>query len=325
MSTYTIKEQPGVPTLRTNQVPKHYLSAVYPFAPANCQLSAEIDIIQQELKIEGGMISTDFINCKIDGPVAVKCTHTFPTFYLMLEGNLPWLANNIDKRVFRQGQFYLLQPDTGEYTLQLSAGKYLLARITLYPFLLQKFSTAGAIIRRFMQESAGAGTCMPWNCVVTSDIHGLLSDILQYHSTDALSLIALHGKILQLASRMLQVFDAGGASSNNSLIHTIQCYIDNHLDKPLTLKRLAKIYPISETSIKSQFRNITGENFSDYLIRKRMETADRLLWDGDLSIGSIALQVGYEEATNFTREYKRFFQRLPSEVRKGKQRIAKTA
>src|SRR5215471_8170326 len=65
-----------------------------------------------------------------------------------------------------------------------------------------------------------------------------------------------------------------------------------------------------------RFRQITGHSFSEWNAITRIEEAKRLLHTLDLSILSVALCVGYEDATTFTRVFRRYERMCPRQFRR---------
>ncbi|MCC8046100.1 MAG: AraC family transcriptional regulator, partial [Clostridiales bacterium] len=63
---------------------------------------------------------------------------------------------------------------------------------------------------------------------------------------------------------------------------------------------IAKDMGISATSLKNYFKAVYGQNISDYLKRKRIDEAKRLLAETNLSILDIANSVGFESQSKFT-------------------------
>jgi AraC-like DNA-binding protein len=69
-------------------------------------------------------------------------------------------------------------------------------------------------------------------------------------------------------------------------------YIQNHLDKPLTIDLVARWVGISRTVFTRRFREATNESFKTYLTRQRLEQAKVLLCQTHLPIERISQKVG---------------------------------
>jgi len=83
-----------------------------------------------------------------------------------------------------------------------------------------------------------------------------------------------------------------------------------------TLEQLSRQAGTNEFVLKKGFREMFGKPVYQYLLQKRMERAMQLLSNTHLQINEIAMTVGYEDASAFTRAFKKVFNMLPAQVRK---------
>ncbi|WP_240417267.1 response regulator transcription factor [Paenibacillus periandrae] len=97
-------------------------------------------------------------------------------------------------------------------------------------------------------------------------------------------------------------------------IRLIKKYIHEHY-KDATLENAAKIVYLNPYYLSKYFKTQTGENFSDYLTRVRMNKAVELLKDVKYKTYEISELVGYSNAKNFTRSFRKYFGQTPREFR----------
>ena len=64
------------------------------------------------------------------------------------------------------------------------------------------------------------------------------------------------------------------------------------------------------------FKNKTGQNFYDFLLRTRMEAAVKLLSQSDYKVYEISEMVGYKNQKSFLKIFRRYYGMNPSDYRK---------
>ncbi|MDF2922275.1 MAG: hypothetical protein K0R57_1189 [Paenibacillaceae bacterium] len=79
----------------------------------------------------------------------------------------------------------------------------------------------------------------------------------------------------------------------------------HYADCSLNLNMLAEHVDLSPKYVSSFFKQLTGEGISSYINRVRLEEAKRLLQEGRLNIGEIALRVGFTNANSLIRSFNR--------------------
>lgn len=103
---------------------------------------------------------------------------------------------------------------------------------------------------------------------------------------------------------------------NMKLIGQIQQYIDERLGDSLSLKEVAQAFSFSPNYLGHLFKEETGELFSDYMNRKRMELAKRLLGDTSMKVYDVADRVGASTLAYFSKQFKDYTGLTPGEYRK---------
>jgi AraC-like DNA-binding protein len=88
-------------------------------------------------------------------------------------------------------------------------------------------------------------------------------------------------------------------------------WIKDNYAKPLRVEELAEIAGMGVSTLHHHFRALTAMSPLQYQKQIRLQEARARMSIHGLDVGSAALEVGYESASQFTREYKRFFGRTP--------------
>lgn len=92
-------------------------------------------------------------------------------------------------------------------------------------------------------------------------------------------------------------------------------FINRNYAKSLSLEDVAKAADVSVSHLHMLFRAHLGESPHQYLIQKRLRIAGHALATGNMSIKVVASEVGYPNAENFCRAFRKFFGRSASEYR----------
>ncbi|KPC26892.1 AraC family transcriptional regulator [Pseudomonas syringae pv. cilantro] len=90
-------------------------------------------------------------------------------------------------------------------------------------------------------------------------------------------------------------------------------YLHDHYDHALNVDTLARCANMSTSTFHEHFKRSTLLSPVQYLKRLRLLKAQQLLVAEGLNVAQVALKVGYQSASQFSREYKRYFERSPGE------------
>lgn len=101
-------------------------------------------------------------------------------------------------------------------------------------------------------------------------------------------------------------------------INIIIEYINNNLDQPIDLEKLAEISNFSPYHFHRVIRAFIGEPIGAYIIRIRLETAAKLLRYTDLTVSEIAYKIGYDVPTSLSKAFKQQYNISPIDYRTNK-------
>jgi AraC-like DNA-binding protein len=88
-------------------------------------------------------------------------------------------------------------------------------------------------------------------------------------------------------------------------------YLHEHYAEALNVETLARCANMSPSTFHEHFKRSTLLSPVQYLKRLRLLKAQQLLAAEGLGVAQVALKVGYQSASQFSREYKRYFERNP--------------
>ena len=112
-----------------------------------------------------------------------------------------------------------------------------------------------------------------------------------------------------MGSRVVQM---GKADSNVQRIANAVSWLRANFDRQVNIEDAAKLVNMSVTSFHRQFKAVTGMSPLQYQKSLRLQEARRLMLAAMLDAGQASRRVGYSSASQFTREYGRFFGSAPT-------------
>lgn len=92
-------------------------------------------------------------------------------------------------------------------------------------------------------------------------------------------------------------------------------YVRANASAGLRVEDVAKHFGYNAKYLSHLFIKLGGQPLKQYILRCRMDSANMLLADTNLSIADIAQRIGYEDAHNFSRAYKKVMGVSPSDYR----------
>lgn len=118
----------------------------------------------------------------------------------------------------------------------------------------------------------------------------------------------------ELAQAAAAVSGSASSKEKQQLLQ-IKDYIEAHYDDEISLDKMASLFFMNSYYFSSFFKKHTGKNFKQYVTEVRMKHALKLLQQTDLMVYEIAEKVGYNNARQFSDMFKKYFGKLPGELR----------
>lgn len=216
----------------------------------------------------------------------------------------------------------IVQPNP---TLQIMSAKgdFLMASfyIELNQFIYLLNSAIESLPEKF-QRAIYKNVCSCNNFRWTPKAYYVVSQLLNISSDIKTNELFIESKMLELIAILLETEQCDYYSnitvtkSDREKIYFIHECIMSDISVCLTHNQLARMASTNEFVLKKGFREIFGKPLYQYLLQKRMEKAMELLLTTQLQVSEISILVGYEDASAFTRAFKRVFGLLPVMVRK---------
>ncbi|NGZ77799.1 AraC family transcriptional regulator [Saccharibacillus sp. VR-M41] len=143
-------------------------------------------------------------------------------------------------------------------------------------------------------------------------LNGAIPPIEMFSSPDE-----LEPYFLELVDRLCERIEQKEECEAHTLMDKIVAYIDEHYaDHSLSLETISHHYSISMSYFSRSFKEKVGTNFVQYIWQKRMEAAIVELTTTDEPLKEIILRIGYHDAPNFIRKFKKETGHTPGQYRK---------
>lgn len=99
-------------------------------------------------------------------------------------------------------------------------------------------------------------------------------------------------------------------------IRRVTEFVDSNLERELSVEALAEVALFSKFHFHRIFKAATGETLNEFVKRRRLEKAVRLLkFHAELSVTDVALRVGFQSPEHFSRSFKSRFDLTPREFK----------
>jgi len=140
----------------------------------------------------------------------------------------------------------------------------------------------------------------------------VLETVMAYQDTSKLRTWFLE-KVTEICRNVL----TGREEKSDSIISKAKSYILENYHKDISLDDVSREADISPYYFSKLFKEEAGENFIEYLTKIRIDKAKQLLNNKELSIKEICVAVGYGDPNYFSRIFKKYSGRTPTEYREG--------
>jgi AraC-like DNA-binding protein len=142
-------------------------------------------------------------------------------------------------------------------------------------------------------------------------VKALLSQMEEYPDTTLASdCLARTGLTMVLIPMLCKAYSENENKRDGEMRHADECFmnaiskIHESYQEKLTVEELSKIAKLSRSAFVKKFTEITGMPPSEYLAKRRIEAAEYMLINTGLSIGEIAFESGFYDASHLNKTFK---------------------
>lgn len=141
----------------------------------------------------------------------------------------------------------------------------------------------------------------------------------EYNNNDKFSEFILKGNLIELFAFLIRNNDkftlTQPIDETNHFIQSVAQYLCQNFDHHITLISTAKKYNISPEHLSRQFKKNTGYNFNEYLNLVRIQNAEKLLKNKEMSMAEVAFCCGFNDSNYFSTVFKKVVGMSPKKYR----------
>jgi len=234
-----------------------------------------------------------------------------PSFCVIAQGSKVVLLG--DQRLRYDPAHYLLAtadiPCTGQIIDASPAQPYLSLRLTFDPTLVGSVMVEARHLAPRSQAAVRALDVSPLDASLLDDVVRLVRLMDAPADVRFLAPLITRGIIYRLlmgaqGGRLRQIAVLSGATQH---IAAAIARIRNDFNQPLRIEDLAQEVGMSVSAFHHHFKVVTAMSPGQFQKQLRLQEARRLMLGENLDAASAGSRVGYDDASYFTREYKRLF------------------
>lgn len=111
-------------------------------------------------------------------------------------------------------------------------------------------------------------------------------------------------------------FFVSSRSQYTKPIREVKDYIDRHYEQALTIETLSDICYLSPSYLSKAFRSQVGMSPRQYLTKKRLQEARRLICSTQIPIQDVAMMTGFSDVNCFIQQFKSGYGDTPKQYRR---------
>lgn len=243
----------------------------------------------------------------------------------MQTGSIHWQPRDAGEELLPCGSFGLLYLPTGAHDIWFEKGEYTFTYITLPPSWLEdladSFPSIQTLLHSLQQASTKSAAALRThigfkgqgylNRLITSTKKG--GHLHQDMKGCILELLNLYADEMNMLDIIEQQDHIVCKEELTGLRHRISKEPNIH---DYRLKKITYEYGLPAAIIRKTFKQLFGVSLSDYTQQQCMEKAKFLLLTTNYSIDAIAMELGYDNVSNFSKAFRQYFNSLPRDFRR---------
>jgi two-component system, response regulator YesN len=120
---------------------------------------------------------------------------------------------------------------------------------------------------------------------------------------------------LSMTDRLEKLIVQESSDVQVNLVHKVHQYIEENISVDISLQAIGEHVHLHPAYLSGIYKQLTGENISDYIYRHRMEKSGYLLLNSDMRVYELAQMLGFQNAPYFSKLFKTHYGITPQEYR----------
>jgi AraC-like DNA-binding protein len=180
--------------------------------------------------------------------------------------------------------------------------------------------SVGELIKKYLNLKMSAFNYEPMDM----EYKRLLAEILSINVEPAFENMVIQNRIMLLLERFFARihkkmndthFDVKLSNDDITRLKDIQAHLlKDFTVEPPSIAKLAKLAAMSQSKLKTSFKDIYGMPIYQYYQKHRMNKAKAMLVSKKYSVREVGMEVGFSNLSNFSKAFKKIFDQLPSDL-----------
>ena len=132
---------------------------------------------------------------------------------------------------------------------------------------------------------------------------------------EQISFSSMKGWLSNYCKKSIDYLNLSRESNMTQIIQDVIEFIKEHFNENINLNMISTKHHVNSSYFSNMFKEKTGENYMDYLTRVRIEKAKEYLTDSKVKVGLVSQMVGFEDGRYFSKLFKRYTGKTPTEFR----------
>ena len=239
----------------------------------------------------------------------------------VVEKSMPLQVQMVENDSHKPGRlrFYLalenIQYELGGKPFKLPAGHALIAPIKNNLKFADEDEVLSVQIRKMVVEIAYKFS-MPTTLLCSEDRYGdffLHSDTTRILNSDSTEATLLSRVVFHSILKLIEVNNSTLLNSGYAKFLSAMSFISDNLEKSINRAEVASLLEICPDYLNTLFKKYHGANFSQYVIRRKLEYS-RLLLHRGLKISQVARKIAYKSDVHYSTLFKKVYGASPKKI-----------